>query len=64
MDRRLGIDKACRSPEGAPTMRQDVAYALILLMVLGAGLAIWRARARRRRRPRHIRIDLTGDQGE
>ena len=45
-------------------MRQEAAYFLILLMVLGAGLALWRRRANRRRRPHQLRVDLTGDSRE
>ena len=44
-------------------MRQEIAYGLILLLLLAAGLGLWRAR---RRRPveRHLRIDLFRKEGE
>ena len=45
-------------------MRQDVAYGLILLMVLGAGYGYWRWRTQRRRRRPHMRVDLTGGSRE
>jgi hypothetical protein len=60
MDSRCCVDQGSRLPGRSAEMRQEVAYALILVMVLGAAFALWRRRAQRRRRPHQVRIDLTG----
>ena len=45
-----------------PVMRQDIAYALIALMVIGVVTAWWLgARKARRNRKGHMRIDLFKD---
>lgn len=43
-------------------MRQEIAYLLIALVVLGLGVALWRAAGRRKRRDGpSLRIDLFGN---
>ena len=46
-------------------MRDEIAYGLILLLLVGA-LALWwnKARQTRRRRNTHLRVDLLNRDGE